>query len=103
MTTQAIDISIRKASLRERLDLGNGLTPYFLVLPVVFVTIIGLFLPILISLWLSFLNRPPGTSGVEFIGLSNYVQLVTNSQFPSSLSTPLIFTLGAVTPENIFG
>jgi len=35
--------------------------------------------------------------------LSNYIQLITNSQFRSSLSTTLIFTLIAVTLETIFG
>jgi ABC-type sugar transport system permease subunit len=103
MTTQAVEISSRRSSLRERLDLGNGFTPYFLVLPVVLVTLLGLFLPILISLWLSFFDGPPGTSNVEFIGLSNYIQLITNSQFRSSLSTTLIFTFIAVTLETIFG
>jgi ABC-type sugar transport system permease subunit len=103
MATQAVEISSTRSRLRERLDMGNGLAPYFLVLPVVFVTVIGLFLPILISLWLSFLNKPPGTSGVQFIGLSNYIQLIANSQFRSSLSTSLLFTLVAVTRETIFG
>ena len=103
MATQAIEVSRKRLSLRERLDLGNGLTPYYLVLPAVLVTVIGLFLPILISLWLSFLDRIPGTSGVEFIGLSNYIQLIANSQFRSSLSTTLVFTLVAVTLETIFG
>src|SRR5215467_460688 len=102
MATQAIEVSRKRLSLRERLDLGNGLTPYYLVLPAVLVTLIGLFLPILISLWLSFLDRIPGTSGVEFIGLSNYIQLIANSQFRSSLSTTLVFTLVAVTLETIF-
>jgi len=102
MATRAVEIPIRKASLRQRLDLGNGLTPYYLVLPAVLVTLIGLILPILISLWLSFLNRIPGP-GTQFIGLSNYIQLITNSQFRSSLSTTLIFTLIAVTLETIFG
>src|SRR6266536_3415271 len=102
MAAQAVEISSRRPSLRERLDLGNGLTPYFLVLPTVFVTLTGLFLPILYSLWLSFLDSPPGPNA-EFIGLSNYTQLITNSGFRSSLSTTLIFTLIAVTLETIFG
>src|SRR5437773_7687849 len=102
MAAQAVEISSRRPSLRERLDLGNGLTPYFLVLPTVVVALTGLFLPILYSLWLSFLDRPPGPNA-EFIGLSNYTQLITNSGFRSSLSTTLIFTLIAVTLETIFG
>src|SRR5258708_1401243 len=102
MATQAVEVPSKRPGLRERLDLGNGLTPYFLVLPTVLVTLAGVFFPILNSLWLSFLNRPPGP-GAEFIGLSNYVQLVASSEFRSSISTTLIFTLIAVTLETIFG
>ncbi len=102
MATQAVEVPSKRPSLRERLDLGNGLTPYYLVLPTVLVTLAGVFFPILNSLWLSFLNRPPGP-GAEFIGLSNYVQLVASSEFRSSISTTLIFTLIAVTLETIFG
>ncbi len=102
MATQVVEISGRRPRLRERLDLGNGLTPYLLVLPVILVTLIGLILPILVSLWLSFLNRIPGP-GAGFIGFNNYIELITNSQFRSSLSTTLIFTLIAVTLETVFG
>jgi ABC-type sugar transport system permease subunit len=102
MATQAVEVPSKRPSLRERLDLGNGLTPYYLVLPTVLVTLVGVCLPILYSLWLSFLNRPPGPSA-QFIGLSNYVQLVASSEFRSSISTTLIFTLIAVTLETIFG
>jgi ABC-type sugar transport system permease subunit len=102
MATQAVEVPSKRPSLRERLDLGNGLTPYYLVLPTVLVTLTGVFFPILYSLWLSFLDRPPGPSA-EFIGLSNYVQLVASSEFRSSISTTLIFTLIAVTLETIFG
>ena len=102
MATQAVEVPSKRPGLRERLDLGNGLTPYYLVLPTVLVTLAGVFFPILNSLWLSFLNRPPGP-GAEFIGLSNYVQLVASSEFRSSISTTLIFTLIAVTLETIFG
>src|SRR5205807_2836055 len=61
-----------------------------------------MFFPILISLWLSFFDRLPGPS-TEFIGLSNYIQLIASSEFRSSLSTTLIFTLIAVTLETLFG
>jgi ABC-type sugar transport system permease subunit len=102
MATQAVVVPSKRPSLRERLDVGDGLTPYYLVLPTVFVTLAGVFLPILISLWFSFLDRPPG-HGAEFIGLSNYIQLIASGEFRSSLSTTLIFTLIAVTLETIFG
>ena len=102
MATQAVEVPSKGLSLRDRLDLGNGLTPYYLVLPTVFVTLAGAFFPILYSLWLSFLNRPPGSTA-QFIGLSNYLQILTSSGFRSALSATLIFTLIAVSLETIFG
>src|SRR5690349_6647972 len=98
MATPAVEIPSPSArlSLRERLDLGNGFTPYFLVLPTVFVALAGAVIPILYSLWLSLLDSPPGPNA-EFIGWSNYVRLVANSEFRSAISTTLLFTTIAVT------
>ena len=102
MTTQAVEVPIKRPSLRERLDLGNGFTPYFLVLPTVLVILVVAFYPILYSLWLSLLDNPLSPS-VKLIGLSNYVQLFGSSEFRSSIGTTLIFTTIAVTLETIFG
>src|SRR2546430_13734756 len=96
MATQAVEVPSKRLSLRQRLDVGNGLTPYYLVLPTVLVTVAGMFFPILISLWLSLLDRPPGPRAA-FIGLSNYFQLIANSEFRSSLSPTPILTLIALT------
>src|SRR6266487_1795656 len=102
MTTQAVEVPIKRPSLRERLDLGNGFTPYFLVLPTVLVILVVAFYPILYSLWLSLLDNPLSPS-VKLIGLSNYVQLFARSDFRSSIGTTLIFTTIAVTLETILG
>jgi ABC-type sugar transport system permease subunit len=102
MATPAVEVPRQRPRLWERLNVGNGFTPYFLVLPTVLVTLAGAVVPILYSLWLSLLNSPPGPS-TEFIGVSNYVQLVASSEFRSAISTTLIFTLIAVTLETIFG
>src|SRR5579872_3641375 len=102
MATQAIEVSTRRPTLRERLDLGNGFTPYFLVLPTVLVILAVAVYPILNSFWLSSLDSPPSPSA-KLVGLSNYVQLFASSDFRSSISTTLLFTLIAVTLETIFG
>src|SRR5438067_10443973 len=102
MATQAVEVPSKRPSLRDRLDLGSGFTPYFLVLPTVLVTLTVAVFPILNSLWLSALNSLPGPSA-KFIGLNNYVQLIGSSDFRSSIGTTLLFTLIAVTLETIFG
>src|SRR6266852_6149354 len=106
MATQAqaveVEVPIRRPSLRERLDLGNGFIPYFLVLPTVLVILGFAVFPILYSLWLSLLDNPLSPR-INFVGLSNYVRLFGSSEFRSSIGTTLIFTIIAVTLETIFG
>ena len=102
MATQAVEVPSKRPSLRERLDLGNGFTPYFLVLPTALVILVVAFYPILNSLWLSLLDNPLGPSA-KLIGLNNYFQLFASSDFRSSIGTTLIFTFIAVTLETIFG
>ncbi len=102
MATQAVEVPSKRPGLRQGLDLGNGLTPYFLVLPTVLVTLAVAVYPIINSFWLSLLDNPLSSSA-NLVGLKNYLQLLGSSEFRSSISTTLIFTLIAVTLEAIFG
>ncbi|HYU75850.1 MAG TPA: sugar ABC transporter permease [Ktedonobacteraceae bacterium] len=102
MVTQSVEVSRKKPSLRERLDVGNGFTPYLLVLPTILLILGVGGCSLLNSLWLSTLNSPPGPTA-ELIGWSNYIELFARSDFRSSISTTLIFTIVAVTLETIFG
>jgi ABC-type sugar transport system permease subunit len=102
MATQAIEVSAKRPSLRERLDLGSGFTPYFLVLPTVVVILAVAAYPILNSIWLSFLDSPLSSSA-KFIGLNNFAQVFSSSEFRTSIGTTLIFTIVAVALETIFG
>ncbi len=102
MATQAVEVPSKRPSLRERWDLGSGFTPYYLVLPTVLVTLAVAFYPIINSFWLSLLDNPLSPSA-KLIGLSNFVQIFASSDFRSSISTTLIFTIIAVTLETIFG
>src|SRR5216684_3871721 len=102
MATQAVEVSTRRPTLRERLDLGNGFTPYFLVLPTVLVILAVAAYPILNSIWLSLLDNPLSPVA-NLVGLRNFVQLFGNSEFRSSIATTFIFTIISVALETIFG
>jgi ABC-type sugar transport system permease subunit len=102
MATQAIEVSTRRPTLRERFDLGNGFTPYFLVLPTVLVILAIAAYPILNSIWLSFLDSPLSPSA-KFVGLSNFVQLFRSSDFRTSIGTTFIFAIISVALETILG
>src|SRR5216684_1748048 len=102
MATQAVEVSTRRPTLRERLDLGNGFTPYFLVLPTVLVILAVAAYPILNSIWLSLLDNPLSPVA-NLVGLRNFVQLFGNSEFRSSIATTFIFTIISVALETILG
>ena len=102
MATQAVEVPIRRQSLRERFDLGSGFTPYFLVLPTVVVILAVAAYPILNSIWLSLLDNPLSPVA-NLVGLRNFVQLFGNSEFRSSIATTFIFTIISVALETILG
>src|SRR6266699_1690535 len=102
MATQAVEVSTRRPTLRDRLDLGNGFTPYFLVLPTIIVILAVAAYPILNSIWLSFLDNPLSPSS-SFTGLSNYAQVLGSSEFRTAVVTTFGFTIIAVALETIFG
>ena len=102
MATQAVEVPIKRQSLRERFDLGSGFTPYFLVLPTVLVILAVAAYPILNSIWLSFLDNPLSPVA-NFVGLRNFAQLFGNSEFRGSIGTTFIFTIISVALETILG
>src|SRR6266436_6255862 len=102
MATQAVEVPIKRAGLRERLDLGSGFAPYFLVLPTVLLILGVAAYPILNSLWLSLLDNPLSPAA-NLVGLRNFVQLFGSSEFRGSVGTTLIFTIISVALETIFG
>jgi ABC-type sugar transport system permease subunit len=102
MATQAVEVSTRRQTLRDRFDLGNGFSPYLLVLPTVIMILAVAGYPIINSIWLSMLDNPLSPNA-QFVGLSNYGHLFASSEFRGSISTTVIFTVIAVFFETIFG
>ena len=102
MATQAVEAPAKRVTLRERLDLGSGFTPYILVLPTILVILAVAAYPIINSIWLSFLDNPLSPSA-SFVGLRNFVQLFGNHEFLSAIGITFAFTIVAVALETIIG
>src|SRR6266700_1451152 len=102
MAAQAVEVPTRRLTLRDRLDLGSGFLPYYLVLPTVLVILAVAAYPILNSIWLSFLDNPLSPSA-NFIGFNNFAQLFRSNEFRTSIGTTFVFTIFAVFLETIFG
>ena len=97
-----LSVARKKLSLRDRLDMGNGFTPYLLVLPTILLILGVGGCALLYSFWLSLLSNPFDSDSV-LVGWGNYAQLLASSGFRSSVSITLLFTLISVTLETILG
>jgi ABC-type sugar transport system permease subunit len=93
----------RKLTLRQRLDLGNGLFPYFLVIPTIIIIALVAAYPIIDSVRLSLLNNPLIPTGSTFVGLRNYIQDIGDPAFQNSLGVTFIFSAVSVALETIVG
>src|SRR5947209_13024127 len=102
-TTQAAALPERRRSLRERLDLGNGVFPYFLVAPTIIIIALVAVYPIIDSIRLSFLSNPLVPSSSTFVGLKNYIQVIGDPAFRSSIGITIIFSVVSVALETLVG
>lgn len=95
------DTGKRRASfsLRQYLDVGSGFIPYFMVLPIIIIILLIAVYPILDSIRLSLLDNPLIATGASFVGLRNYLQLVSDPQFQSSLGVTALFSVVSVALE----
>lgn len=88
--------------LRERVSL-----PVWMILPSQIVLLFLLVVPVIISIWLSLTSWSPTSPnpwwGAEFIGLENYVSLLTDQQFLYSSGLTILIIAVAVGVEFIIG
>ena len=102
-TIQTEALPTHKLTLRQRLDLGSGLFPYFLVAPTIIIIALVAAYPIIDSVRLSLLNNPLIPTGSTFVGLRNYVQVIGDPAFRSSIGITLIFSVVSVALETLVG
>jgi len=92
-----------KLTLRQRLDLGSGLFPYFLVAPTIIIIALVAAYPIIDSIRLSLLNNPLIPTGSTFVGLRNYIQVIGDPAFRNSVGVTLVFSVVSVALETVVG
>ncbi|HLG78048.1 MAG TPA: sugar ABC transporter permease [Ktedonobacteraceae bacterium] len=103
-TTIRTDASLtHKPGLRERLDLGSGMFPYFLVAPTIIIIALVAAYPIIDSVRLSLLNNPLIATGSTFVGLRNYIQVIGDPAFRNSVGITLVFSAVSVALETLIG
>jgi ABC-type sugar transport system permease subunit len=78
----------------ERNRWDNKLRTAYLMIAPAFLLVVGLgIFPVLYTIWLSFNKINPADFSTKFIGLSNYLELLGNSSFWSSIGLTFYFTV----------
>lgn len=78
------------------------LTGYFLVVPSFLFLFLFTYYPIVRSIWLSFFGKI-GSTTIHFIGLKNYVEMLTDEIFQTVLKNNLIYALFSTIPAIVLG
>ena len=102
-TIRAEALPAPRPTLRQRLDLGSGVFPYFLVAPTIIIIALVAAFPIIDSVRLSLLNNPLIPSGSTFVGLRNYLQDIGDPAFRNSIGVTFVFSIVSVALEALVG
>jgi ABC-type sugar transport system permease subunit len=105
MATKAAEThasSNEQLSLMERIKLGDGFLPYFLVLPTLLVIVVIAVYPMLDSIRISLLDNPVANSPA-FVGLRNYGIVLGDADFQAGIRSTLIFSVFSVALETLLG
>jgi len=101
-------LQMRAASSRVIAWLGRVFSDryakYYMVVPtLLYLLLIGIF-PLIFSFGLSFLNWDVAAQRpMSFAGLANYAELLRDSRFLRTFLNTILFVIGAITFETIFG
>ncbi|HJC57687.1 MAG TPA: sugar ABC transporter permease [Candidatus Eisenbergiella intestinipullorum] len=97
--------AVRKKSKKNQKPLSERFAPVFFLAPAIVMLIAISIIPIGYSFYLSFqsynLAMPPSTR--HFVGLDNYIAMLTNDNFIDSIQWTLIFALVVVVIETVLG
>jgi multiple sugar transport system permease protein len=80
----------------------KGFTPYFLLLPMLIVVFSLFVYPVFYGLYISFFDIT-GYYNRGFVGLDNYIKVISSPSFLNSLSVTAIYISFALTVEFLFG
>jgi len=87
----------------QRAKFLQSLTPYGFVAPVSALILVLMIIPIAIVIGYSTLDNVIMTPESRFVGLDNYVTILTDGTFYIAARNSLVFTLGSVTAHFVLG
>jgi len=87
----------------SRRNIKENIVPNVFISPAVLLAILVMIYPLFYSFYISFTNYKFGTIDTRFIGLDNYVDILSDNVFYNSLYKTIIFVVAVVVFEIIAG
>lgn len=79
--------------MEKRVVFNHKALPYFLLAPQLAITIVFFFLPAGQAMWQSFRIEDPFGLSSQFVGLANFVELFSNSDYTYSFKVTAVFSI----------
>lgn len=79
--------------MEKRVVFNHKVLPYFLLAPQLAITIVFFFLPAGQAMWQSFRIEDPFGLSSQFVGLANFVELFSNSDYIYSFKVTAVFSI----------
>ncbi len=88
---------------KSRSELASKVTPYLFLSPTVIVIIVLLVIPICMVVKYSFLNNAIVLKQPTFVGLANYIEILTDSNFGMAIKNTIFFVVVSVVAHIVLG
>jgi multiple sugar transport system permease protein len=87
----------------RRLRLGRSLEPYAFIAPTAVLMLVLMIVPIVLVIGYSFLDNVILNDDPEFVGVENFVTVLTDGVFATAIGNTLIFTIVSVIAHLLIG
>ncbi|MDR3472970.1 MAG: sugar ABC transporter permease [Devosia sp.] len=99
----AVAITAMDSTKRRAAGNGDAVLGLLLVTPIVLTMFALVFFPLVQTMWDSLHRINPMQAGTPFVGLSNYVNMLSDAELGRAWLNTLIYVVIAVVTETIFG
>lgn len=87
----------------RRLRLGRSLEPYGFIAPTAILMLVLMIVPIVLVIGYSFMDNVIMDKSPEFVGIENFVTVLTDGVFATAIGNTLIFTIVSVIAHLLIG
>ena len=93
----------QKPATTRRLRLGRSLEPYAFIAPTAVLMLVLMIVPIVLVIGYSFMDNVIMNKNPDFVGIENFVTVLTDGVFGTAIGNTLVFTIVSVIAHLLIG